>query len=330
MATVPQIPGYVFRGFDMAMDPPLMAELINACNRADGIEERTSREQIATDYRNAENCDLMRDVLMVEHEGRLAGYTRTLWWQVIDGPRIHAVFAHTHPQHRTARVAEALIDWSQERGAEVAAADGAEAAVYEGWAEQNRQTWLCRLFEQRGYEIDTYGAGMVRPNLDDIGEVVLPEGVEIRPAEESHLRTIWEADNVAFRDHYGAMEGTEAMYQRFLESPKRDESLWKIAWAGDEVVGQVKTYVDADENAEYGRKRGYTEDISTAREWRKQGIATALINASLEELARRGFEEAALGVHTENPHGALRLYEGLGYEITEMYVTYRKPVPLPG
>jgi ribosomal protein S18 acetylase RimI-like enzyme len=35
-------------------------------------------------------------------------------------------------------------------------------------------------------------------------------------------------------------------------------------------------------------------------------------------------EEAALGVDTQNPSGALQLYESLGYRIVKQYLTYRK------
>jgi ribosomal protein S18 acetylase RimI-like enzyme len=36
--------------------------------------------------------------------------------------------------------------------------------------------------------------------------------------------------------------------------------------------------------------------------------------------------EAALGVDTENPNGALRLYESLGYRPVQSWTIYRKPV----
>jgi mycothiol synthase len=61
-------------------------------------------------------------------------------------------------------------------------------------------------------------------------------------------------------------------------------------------------------------KRGWCEFISTAKEWRGKGVASALICETLREFARRGLEESALGVHAENPTGALSLYEGLGFE----------------
>lgn len=320
--------GYDVRAFDMARDPARMADLINICHRADGIDDRSSTQQIAADYRNPGNCDLATDTLLAERDGELVGYTRSVWWQELNGPRVHAMFAYSHPDHRPG-LQEALFDWSEARSRAVAGADGAAAATYEGWAEQTRQAWLCDIFERRGYAIDTYGAGMVRPTLDGLGAVDLPDGVEIRPVQDAQLRAIWEADREAFRDHYGQSEATESDYRRYLEDPHFDPSLWQVAWAGDRVVGQVRTFVDEEENDEFDRQRAYTEDISTAREWRKRGIATALITASLLDLRRRGFTEAALGVHTENPTGALRVYESLGYEIREMHATYRKEMSLP-
>ena len=37
-----------------------------------------------------------------------------------------------------------------------------------------------------------------------------------------------------------------------------------------------------------------------------------------------GMQETALGVDTQNPNGALRLYESVGYQVDKRYTTYRK------
>lgn len=54
-------------------------------------------------------------------------------------------------------------------------------------------------------------------------------------------------------------------------------------------------------------RRGWCEFIATDRDWRKKGIATALICATLREFELRGMTESALGVHVETPNMALRL-----------------------
>jgi ribosomal protein S18 acetylase RimI-like enzyme len=94
------------------------------------------------------------------------------------------------------------------------------------------------------------------------------------------------------------------------------------------VAGQVRSFVNTAENEEHGRLRGWTENISTARRWRRRGVAKALIVESIRELAKRGMTEVALGVHTENPNGAFDLYAGLGYEVVSTWTTYRKAMAL--
>jgi ribosomal protein S18 acetylase RimI-like enzyme len=40
-----------------------------------------------------------------------------------------------------------------------------------------------------------------------------------------------------------------------------------------------------------------------------------LIARALEVQRDRGLEDTALSVHVENPHGAYRLYESMGFEL---------------
>lgn len=167
---------------------------------------------------------------------------------------------------------------------------------------------------------------MVRPSVDDLPERRLPAGLEIRPVTEDQLRTIWEADAEAFRDHWGFVEPTEKGYEEFLAFPHNDFSLWKVAWDDEGVAGQVKSYIDVAQNEKHGFKRGWTEAISTSRRWRRRGVAKALIVESIRELAKRGMTEVALGVHTDNPNGAFDLYSGLGYEEVARWTTYRRPL----
>jgi ribosomal protein S18 acetylase RimI-like enzyme len=72
------------------------------------------------------------------------------------------------------------------------------------------------------------------------------------------------------------------------------------------------------------RKWGWTERIFVRKPWRKRGIAKALIAKSLIVLREQGMEAGALGVDTENPSGALKLYESMGYEINNQFTFYRK------
>ena len=90
----------------------------------------------------------------------------------------------------------------------------------------------------------------------------------------------------------------------------------------------VLNFIDERENEEYKRKRGWTEDIAVLRPYRRQGLAKALIARSLKLHKSLGMTEAALGVDVDNPNGALRLYQGMGFRMVKEHTTYRKPLAL--
>lgn len=167
---------------------------------------------------------------------------------------------------------------------------------------------------------------MVRPTLNDLPEAPLPAGLEVRSVRPDHYRLIGAVLNEAFRDHYGHSESTEADYQRWINSPQFQPHLWQVAWDGDEVAGMVLNYIDEDENAHFNRKRGWTDPICVRRPWRKRGLARALIVQSLRLLKAHGMTEAGLGVDTENPSGALRLYEDVGFHPVKRFSSYWKPM----
>ncbi len=324
---LPDIPGIACRPLDRPGDFQIVADLVVAEARADGQSDAvTTATDVEVSFRNSEHMDLERDFRFVEIDGVPVGYVITRWWDETGGPRIYRHMCKVVPEWRNHGIGSAMLDWAQRHLAERAAAHDTERVrVYR--TDVDDASGGAALLEAAGYGAIQHGATLVRPNLDDIPDAVLPDGLEIRPVEDRHLRTIYEADIEAFRDHWGFSEPTEKDWRAFLEFPYRDQTLWKVAWDGDAVAGQVRSFINDVENLENDRKRGWTEFISTGREWRGRGVAKALICASLHELEARGMEEAALGVHVENPHGAYRLYQSLGFEVVSFGTTYEKPLP---
>ena len=90
------------------------------------------------------------------------------------------------------------------------------------------------------------------------------------------------------------------------------------------MVGMVRSYINHKENERYGFLRGWTEDICVRKAWRGKGIARALIARSLQTLKDHGMQHATLGVDVDNPSGALRLYESMGYQSYMEEVVLRK------
>jgi GNAT superfamily N-acetyltransferase len=300
--------------------------VINACAQGEGDDRFETPEGLASGYDHLQRCDPARDLLVAEVDGRVAAYSRVFWDdEAGGGPRVYRQVCFVDPEYGGRGIGTALFTWNQDRLAEIAAEHDAPEKLLEAWVNDNNKA-AASLIGGAGYEPVTYMAEMVRPTVDDLPEHPLPEGLEIRPVTDDQVREIWEADVEAFRDHWGFVEQTESDYQRFIEFPYHDPTLWRIAWDDEGVAGQVKSFIDTAQNEAFDRKRGWTEAISTSRRWRRRGVAKALIVESIRELASRGMTEVALGVHTENPNGAYDLYASLGYEVVGTWTTYRKPL----
>lgn len=325
----PQVPGLVFRHFRGAEDYPKMVSVILASADADKIERVDTVEDIANNYSHLTNCDPYQDMIFAEVDNEVIAYARGFWFQEENGPRIFATVGFLAPAWRRKGIGSAMLQWVENRMRVVSEAlPSADASFFQCFTDHENKG-LVFMLEKYGYKPARYFVEMVRPNLEDIPDFPLPEGLEVRLVLPEHYRAIWEADQEAFRDHWGYSEPTEEDYQGWLGNKTIFQpDLWQIAWdvKTNEVAGQVKTFINAAENEKYNRKRGYTEFISVRRPWRKQGLARALIVRSLRLQKERGMTESALGADSENISGATRVYEDCGFRVVKRNAIYRKPL----
>jgi mycothiol synthase len=323
----PAIAGLRFRRWRGEVDLPGMLDVYNSAHRADDLEEVATLEQLQINYRHLRNCDPARDMVVVEVDGRTVGYTRVLWSELNEGGRAYQLFGFIHPDWRRKRIGHALLRHNERRLREIA---GQHHDIAPKWFESgaaDSDVGNARLLQSEGYTPARYFYDMVRHDLDDIPDVPLPDGIEIRPVSRNQYRAIWEADAEAFRDHWGERDESEEAFRHFAESPDNaDPSLWQVAWDGDQIAGLVINTINEEENREFGRARGWLESVAVRRPWRRRGLARALLAASLGAMRGAGLTSAGLGVDTENPLGALRLYESVGFVPDRRFTTYRKPL----
>ena len=322
----PNIKGLSFRTFQGEEDFPHMVSIIDAAYQADGEERAIKLEDIKNDYQHLTNSDPYQDLLIAEINGKPAAYSRVEWFQEVDpNDLIYSHFVNIKPACRNQGLEKAMLQWCEGRLRMISKDHPKSPRHFFQTFSGDFKPDVNKILERNGYHAERFFFQMIRP-LDDIPEAQLPEGVEVRPVKKQHIRQIWDAQIEAFRDHWGFAEPEETDYEGYLKSKYYQPEHWQITWKGDQVVGGVLNYVDHDENKKYDRKRGYTEDIFTLRAWRRQGIATALIVKSMQMHKDNGIIEIALGVDTNNPNGALQLYQSLGYQKTKTWITFRKPM----
>ena len=280
-----------------------------------------------------ERSDPATDLKIVEVDGEITGYVRVEWSDMDDNERWHESTCLLRPDVRRRGIGRAMLEWTEERRREIA--EGHLRAGDQPERERVLTTWSFdgdlggrALLDATGYISFRHFFSMRRPNLDDIADLPLPDGLELRPIppDRDAMRRVVDADSDGFRDHFGWTETTEEEYLAFVEDPDTDPALWLVAFDGEEIAGAVLNGIHTPERR---GPEGWLDSVFTLPRWRRRGLARALIARSLRLLRDRGLDNANLGVDATNPHQALALYESAGFEVRSSSTVYRKPFNPP-
>jgi ribosomal protein S18 acetylase RimI-like enzyme len=326
---LPAIDGLSLRHFRPATDLPAMNGVANRSRQADGDFFVTSDEEFAAYYGALPHCDPARDVVIVTVDEAIVAYGRVTSERMRADDRawMHGVICLVDAAWRRRGIGTALQATLEARAREIAADEGDGSPVRFRVEAGDSAVGFEPLVRRFGYAPVRYWYTMLRPTLDDVPDRPLPPGLEVRDVRPEHLEVIWAAEVEAVEDHWGNSEVSDEDYQEFLRGATPEATgLWRIAWDGDQVAGQVRSYIDAGLNERDGTKRGWVENITVRQPWRRRGLASALIAASFAGLKARGMTEAMLGVDTENESGALGLYRSMGFETIARSTTWEKPL----
>jgi mycothiol synthase len=147
---------------------------------------------------------------------------------------------------------------------------------------------------------------------------VLPEGLRIEPFSSALARAFHSTLEEAFADHWEYQpQSFEDWWQRQLKSPDHDPSLWFLVRDEESVVAATRN----DPERSGG---GWIGALGVRREWRGRGLGKALLLHSFREFHRRGKRRVGLGVDSENPTGATKLYESVGMVVDTEQVVWEK------
>jgi len=325
------IPGLRVRAYAGPDDLPALVEIERAANVADSFDMMPTLEQLTSEFDHPAGFDPAADVVVVELDGRPVA-TGTVRYRSRDEEHSFELFGAVHPDVRRRGIGRALLRLEEGRARARTATmdlDPARPIRLGTWGVDSA-VGQSALMAAEGYEPARFFFEMIKRDLATPPERPLPAGLEIRPTTLANLRQVFDAENEAFRDHWGHHEFTDEEFTHIVEDPELELDLWRVAWDGDEVAGVVAVGVYAEENRLLGLDRGWLDRISVRRPWRHRGIATSLILAASAALRERGISEAALGVDADNPSGALGLYESLGFAVVQRATTWRKDIePTP-
>jgi ribosomal protein S18 acetylase RimI-like enzyme len=265
-------------------------------------------------------------------QGKLAAFARIFVNPKPEKENVAYLWCEVAPEASEEGLEQECLDWMQERAteclAEAAEADEASTLprmMRTDFPESN--TNAIALYRANGFTPIRKSFKMERDLSEPIPDAPLPDGLVIRTYSPELDEAMLETFNASFSDHWGHQTVTPNDWHQFLidYSDVRHDLTFAVM-DGDKVVALCINRVKSDENERLGVKRGWIGNVGTLREYRKRGIASALIAESMRRFRAEGFEYVGLGVDAENPTGALGLYERLGFYPVKTRVTLEKRV----
>jgi len=320
--------GLSVREFRGESDFPAMTRVMQQSRDADLYDMVETVDDLVNEFRHLQNCDPQEDLLILEVNDQAIGLCRCEWHDGYGGVRTYNHSAHLAPEWRRGGLREAMLIGNEKRLREIASGhDTDRRRVFEARAVFEPNDWR-NLLEAQGYRPHNHTFLMTRPLEEVIPDTPLPGGYVVRDVEKEHTRLVWKACEEAmreepnFNEELWSEEGYEWVCGLRIFRPE----LWRIAWKDEEIAGGVLNFIDDEENKRFGRNWGYTQGIFVVKKHRGKGLASSLISQSLEVLRAQGVDCAALTVDTQNPSGALRLYQRMGFQTVTQYTGYRKPL----
>lgn len=273
----------------------------------------TTVQEFASDLQ-APNFDLEQDSRAIfAPNGDCAAYADVL----AEAPYVrNYLFACIHPEYEGLGLGTWLTRWGVNRLAEriVDAPSDTRFGVHSWFYSQ--QEAAEELLRHEGFEHErTFFEMAIDLASDDAPAIApLPEGIVLRtfdPATDADR--LFEAYVATFRDHFGYVERPrDVAYERWrhmiLDYPTFDPALVTLA----EAEGGIAGYTVAWHEEETPTSNGHVQHLGTMREWRRRGLARALLTRVFATFQARGAQRVMLGVDAASPTGALDLYKSTG------------------
>jgi ribosomal protein S18 acetylase RimI-like enzyme len=290
---------------------PDLYELYRRIEIFDEIPIVTPWEEIA-EMADDPHLDLPNDGRMAVADNRAIGFCHVLRRP---GESDHArafLVGGVHPEHRRQGIGSALFSWQMERGAEVLRRDSPDVPRFLRTFAFDFEKGAIALYERHGLTLIRYFAELIRPLTDPIS-VPPVAGIDIVPWQHERSEEARLLMNLAFSDHWGSTPRDQAAWEHLIRGTGTRLDMSYLAIAGDRVAGASVNFHYPTDQEITGRRDGWIGHLGTHPQFRKRGIASALIEAACAHFQEAGFDHAMLGVDSDSLTGAYRLYESLGF-----------------
>jgi mycothiol synthase len=210
-----------------------------------------------------------------------------------------------HPDHRDGAAAALLLD-----AAEAAGAPAFETIVPAAAAD------LAALYRGRGWR---QVREVVRMQIGVAAEPRAPrwpDGVSVRAYAGADAAAVHALLTAAFAGSAEQVPPFARWHAWMTSDPSFDPAVWFLAEADGGLAGVCLCWVE-----------GWVKDLAVRPDRRGCGLGEALLRHAFGEFHRRGAETVGLKVDSDNPTGAVRLYERVGMARDRTYLMFERSAP---
>ena len=305
-----------------------LVALINDADAIDRLEQGTSLEKLENQM-SSPNMRPETDCFLAWDGDWLVGYTR-LFVRRGNGNLDSVIHCRglVHPFRRQQGLGRRLLETGYHRATDYLDTIGLGQVRFQCEAREVEEDRKA-LFKSFGLKPVRHFVNLARPLNGNLPPVQMPDGIRLRtfdPAQDAEV--VWRVDQEAFLDHWGYTEGRLEDFLHWMKRPYIRPELWLLAEeeATGKVVGLGLNEIDPHWIAETGRQEGYVDTLAVLREYRGQGLGTAILAQSLHALRQAGMEAAHLHADAENLTGAMRIYERAGFRLRKTVIAYQKVI----
>lgn len=251
-----------------------------------------------------------------------------VYWRkdLVDVDRLNTD-ATVRPAWRRRGLGRALMTWMIGRTRELHEQHHPEAEAELNSVAISTNTGAAALFSSLGFEECRYSFTLQRTFDAPIPAVALPDGLRLVPFEPAYDEALRLTHNEVFLDHWGSTPKDEETWKVWFTGSRAFRAgLTFLVLDGEQIVAYACGYEYDADTAATGIREVYVGQVGTLRSHRGRGLAAVALTALMTQAAETGFQRAALGVDTQNPTGALGLYERLGFRQHTKWTTYSLPL----
>lgn len=308
-------------------DARAAAELLNAVEAVDRIGENYNEEDAYQELTDP-HVDLARGSLAAFVGEAMVGYTAARYRPVAEGEHRVFVGGVVHPAHRRRGIGTRLLEAGVAAAKELHAVHHPTLRLVVETQAGEHVAGVAELYRSQGLRPVRYYRHMEHPLGDAIPAVTVPAGMRFEPWSDRTDGEFLSVRNEAFQDHWGSSPMTvDAWKSQITNHTFRPDASFLLR---DEATGApagmlVTMYWEADTVAT-GVRDAHFMFIATLRQFRKRGVASALIAHTLRTVAEQGYGRASLGVDSANPTGAFGVYERAGFVPTIRFVRWARDI----